>query len=383
MLKIPSLASPTEVFRACITHGSNGFLASSLDEWHTALRQLIADSALRRLMGQRAYEHVLETYLPENIAGQALSVYRDVLLVHRRRLAIDDDSPTFLVLIADLPQAIADRSLALTLCHELARAGAHVTVQIDDEPVGYGVDDARGAVTAFLGEDTELTFQVGGEVCCADVRACHRLVDGHPGLGVEKPAHQWPAYLVCEHEPASSPWPGARSCAIRSFELGLDMLVLDPVVANSLTANHRHSRMTILPTRIPSEPKEFCYHADPTMVFAISPSDGVPDTVWTELALALELIKVDHPDIRIVLGGGAATRSELSAMHLPRISQIEGEEFELLRRPASLRLALSIRRTPKGGRHHGERLPDYCDQLPGRTPKQRSGTDSRSDRSSA
>jgi hypothetical protein len=107
------------------------------------------------------------------------------------------------------------------------------------------------------------------------------------------------------------------------------MLVVDPVVAN-LLANHRHSRITLLPTRIPTEPKGFSGHADPTMVFAVSSSDGVPDTVWTELALALELIKADHPHIRIVLGGQAATRGELSAMDLPHISQVEGEEFDLL-----------------------------------------------------
>jgi glycosyltransferase involved in cell wall biosynthesis len=328
VLKIPSVASPTEVFRACITHGANGFLASSLDEWHRALRQLITDSALRRLMGQRAYEHVFENYLPEIIAEQAVRVYRDILMEHRRRLGIDDDAPTFLVLFADLPRAIADRSMALTLCHELARAGARVTVQFDEEPLGYGDDDARGAVTAFLGEDTELTFQVGGEVSCADVVLA---TDSSTALRVweSRNRSQWPAYLVCEYEPARLAPGLAFDRAVRSFELGLDMLVVDPVVAN-LLANHRHSRITLLPTRIPTEPKGFSGHADPSMVFAVSSSDGVPDTVWTELALALELIKADHPHIRIVLGGQAATRGELSAMDLPHISQVEGEEFDLL-----------------------------------------------------
>ena len=51
VLKIPSVASPTDVFRTCITHGSNGFLAHSPDEWYLALRRLIVDSGLRRRMG--------------------------------------------------------------------------------------------------------------------------------------------------------------------------------------------------------------------------------------------------------------------------------------------------------------------------------------------
>ena len=38
VLKVPSVASPTAVFSACITHGSNGFLAPCPDDWHTSLR---------------------------------------------------------------------------------------------------------------------------------------------------------------------------------------------------------------------------------------------------------------------------------------------------------------------------------------------------------
>ena len=282
VLKIPSVASPTEVYRACITHGSNGLLASSDNEWYKSLRQLITDSSLRQLIGKNAYEHVLQNYLPENIAEQAVCVYRDVLLDHRRRLGSDVDSPTFLVLFADMPRLLADRSLVLTFCHELAKAGARVTVQIDKEPDGYGVDQVRASIAGFLGEDTELTFQVGGEVSCADVVLA---TDSSTALRVweSRNRSQWPAYLVCEYEPARLAPGMAHNRAIRSFELGLDMVVFDPVVAD-LLASHRHSRITVLPTRIVTEPKRFCGHADPTMVFAVSSSDGVPDTVWTELA---------------------------------------------------------------------------------------------------
>jgi hypothetical protein len=328
ILWIPSVAAPTEVFRSCITHGLNGFLASSPDEWYDAMRLLITDPNQRRLIGRRAHQHVLENYFPEVIGERALSVYREILLEHRARLGIDVDSPTLVVLFADLPRALADRSLALTLCHELAKTGARVTVQIDEEPVGYGVDQARRAVAAFLGENTKLTFQVGGDVSCADVLLA---TDSSTAFRVWEARNrtQWPAYLVCEYEPARlAPGP-AHDRAIRSFQLGLDMLVFDPVVAD-LLARHRHSRITHLPTRIATLPGIFSGHADPTMVFVVSSSDAVPDTVWTELASALELIRADHPDIRIVLGGDAATRGEVREMGLTRITQVKEEEFDLL-----------------------------------------------------
>jgi glycosyltransferase involved in cell wall biosynthesis len=328
ILEIPSVATPTEVFRSCIMHGFNGLLASSSDEWYDALRSLITDPGLRQLLGKRAYEHVLENYSPEVVGERAVSVYREILLNHRRGLGFDVDAPRFQLLFSDLTRAIADRSPALTLCHELAKAGARVMIRIDDEPAGYKVDQKRAAVAEFLGEDPGITFQVGGEVCCADVLLA---TDSSTAFRVweSRNRSKWPAYLVCEYEPAGLRHGPAHDRAIRSFELGLDMLVFDPVVAH-LMASHRHSRITVLPTRIVTEPNRFCGHADPTMVFVVSSSDGVPDTVWTEATLALELIKADHPDIRIVLGGQAATRAEYSAMDLPRICQVGGEEFDLV-----------------------------------------------------
>ena len=44
-------------------------------------------SGVRRQMGWRGYRHVLEHYVPRVIGGQALAVYRSVLLDHRRRWA--------------------------------------------------------------------------------------------------------------------------------------------------------------------------------------------------------------------------------------------------------------------------------------------------------
>jgi glycosyltransferase involved in cell wall biosynthesis len=368
VLKIPSVASPTEVYRACITHGSNGLLASSENEWYKSLRQLITDSSLRQLIGKNAYEHVLQNYLPENIAEQAVCVYRDVLLDHRRRLGSDVDSPTFLVLFADLPRALADRSLALTLCHELTVAGARVTIQIDDEPVGwYGVEQARAAIVDFLGADTELTFQFGGDVPCADVLLA---TDSSTAIRVWEARNrtQWPAYLVCEYEPARLAPGMAHNRAIRSFELGLDMVVFDPVVAD-LLASHRHSRITVLPTRIATDPAGFSGHTDPTTLFVVSSNDGVPDTIWRKLALVLGSIKADHPEIRIVLGGQAATRAEYSAMDLARISEVEGAEFDrlLASQPVCVLLCPSGR-SPRAFDITASGCPTIVVNLPGLLP---------------
>jgi hypothetical protein len=179
---------------------------------------------------------------------------------------------------------------------------------------------------------------------------------------------QWPAYLVCEYEPARLAPGMAHSRAIRSFELGLDMVVFDPVVAD-LLASHRHSRITILPTRIATDPAGFSGHADPTTLVVVSSNDGVPDTIWSELALVLRLIKADHPEIRIVLGGQAATRAEYIAMDIPRISEVEGAEFDrlLASQPVCVLLCPSGR-SPRAFDITASGCPTIVVNLPGLLP---------------
>jgi glycosyltransferase involved in cell wall biosynthesis len=328
VLEVPSVASPTAVFRACITHGSNGFLAHSPDDWYTNLRMLIVDHGLRRQMGSNAYRHALKHYSPEVIGEHAVAVYQDILLDHRRRLGVPDDAPTILVLFGDLWRALRDGSPALTLCRELAKAGARVTLQIDEEPIGLGADQLECAVAGFLGEATELTYQVGGEILCADILLA---TDSSTAFRAweSKSRAKWAAYLVSEYEPAHLAEGPARDRAIASYELGMDLLVLDPAVTD-LLAKPRHSKITVLPTWIEVQPAEFNGCLDPKTVFFVSSSTGLPDDAWTEAAWALERVRADHPDLGIVVGGGAAARGEATGMDVPVIPQIDGEAFNLL-----------------------------------------------------
>lgn len=86
LLQIPSVASPTRVLAQSITHGINGFLAHTPEEWYQAIKALIDDSELRRQTGQNAYRHVLKEYLPEVVAQEAAAAYRDIIRRHRFQL---------------------------------------------------------------------------------------------------------------------------------------------------------------------------------------------------------------------------------------------------------------------------------------------------------
>ena len=68
ILKLPSVCSPRAAFSQVITHGEDGFLCDTEEEWEAALTLLATDSALRDRVGEATCASVLRRYSPENVA---------------------------------------------------------------------------------------------------------------------------------------------------------------------------------------------------------------------------------------------------------------------------------------------------------------------------
>ncbi len=75
ILAIPSVCSPRQAFRDVVAAGGNGLLADSDDEWEQALERLVLDPSLRRRLGARALEDVVERYAPERIARLQVAAF--------------------------------------------------------------------------------------------------------------------------------------------------------------------------------------------------------------------------------------------------------------------------------------------------------------------
>ncbi|WP_366657479.1 glycosyltransferase family 4 protein [Fodinicurvata sp. EGI_FJ10296] len=78
---IPVVAAPVGVNSDIVRHGENGFLASTEDDWRTALRTLLSDPVLCRHMGQ-AGRHLVERKYTLQIQGPRVaellgSMYRN------------------------------------------------------------------------------------------------------------------------------------------------------------------------------------------------------------------------------------------------------------------------------------------------------------------
>lgn len=78
-LGIPPVMSPVGVNKQIITHGVNGFLPSTDEEWFNYLSQLIGDPNLRKSVGIKARQTVQDKYSVEAVQPLLLSALNSLL----------------------------------------------------------------------------------------------------------------------------------------------------------------------------------------------------------------------------------------------------------------------------------------------------------------
>jgi glycosyltransferase involved in cell wall biosynthesis len=64
LVRVPTVASPTDAFKAAIKSGETSFLASSPSEWEDALEKLVLQPELRHQLGEAAFQDVMHNYHP-------------------------------------------------------------------------------------------------------------------------------------------------------------------------------------------------------------------------------------------------------------------------------------------------------------------------------
>lgn len=71
---LPALGSPQQSYIEAITYKGGGIIASTTDEWYSALERMVKDYSLRAKMGEQAHRTVVECYSTPVVARQYLSV---------------------------------------------------------------------------------------------------------------------------------------------------------------------------------------------------------------------------------------------------------------------------------------------------------------------
>jgi len=74
----PAVMSPVGVNNEIISHGNNGFLADSPEEWETILSQLIEDASLRKRIGEAGRKTVEEKFSLRSQKEHYLEIFRSL-----------------------------------------------------------------------------------------------------------------------------------------------------------------------------------------------------------------------------------------------------------------------------------------------------------------
>ena len=69
LVRVPTVATPTDAFAHAIRSGHNGLLADTPADWQASLERLVENAEVRRAMGECAYQAVMEHYAP-HVRGQ-------------------------------------------------------------------------------------------------------------------------------------------------------------------------------------------------------------------------------------------------------------------------------------------------------------------------
>lgn len=78
-LEIPTLMSPVGVNAEIIQDGDNGFLATDIDEWVDKISKLVESAELRKEMGQKARQTVLDKYSVQALKDTYLRLFNSLL----------------------------------------------------------------------------------------------------------------------------------------------------------------------------------------------------------------------------------------------------------------------------------------------------------------
>ena len=78
LVRVPTVASPTQAFTYAIRSGENGFLASEEGDWEETLSQLANDTGLRESTGEQAYRNIVANYHPLVRARQLIDSLNEI-----------------------------------------------------------------------------------------------------------------------------------------------------------------------------------------------------------------------------------------------------------------------------------------------------------------
>ncbi len=83
-LKLPTVASPTNVYKRAISHGVNGYIAENSEDWFNVLDKLITDHELRQQIGETAASNAVAEYSTVKISADFKTILSQLQKLYKQ-----------------------------------------------------------------------------------------------------------------------------------------------------------------------------------------------------------------------------------------------------------------------------------------------------------
>lgn len=326
---VPTIASPISSFQASITHGVNGMIATTADEWYQAFTTLLDDQELRHRIGQSARRDVVQNRVPEALGRVLVKSYTEIIESHRNKntrvspVSIINHGATRISglriswVIPQPFEASGGHRNIFRAIRFLSEFGHSCSLHVlpDNHRFSTG-DEIRDFITKeFFDIKAEKVFHGVDNIEECDVLVCTYWTTAYV---IQKNADKAPlkVYFLQDYEPMFFPMGTDYVRACETYRFGFYPITSGPWPLRMLEKEWGVSRGTFF--RFPID--RAIYHASEAaetspetqrIVYFARPD--MPRRCYPLGVSALEIVKQERPDIEIVFYGDKSEKFQ----HVP------------------------------------------------------------------
>lgn len=342
LVRVPVIASPTEVYQSCIEDGVNGFLAYNDKDWEEKLITLLEDPALRDAMGERAFHSLQAVYYPAAIGARSKEAY-DTILLKTARKRMDVHKLKISFVIPEPCDGSGGHRNIFRIARAFAQMGHQVTIYTDGFNGLFLSDAALKQFVAKKYFNVDAEFRLG----CSDIQPCDLLIatQWHTAYVVKEFRHRCvlPCYFIQDFEPYFYPMGEEYIQAYDTYSWGFTS------VSSGKWASNMVERISGLPCpyfvfplqrEIYREDKNVIRESNTVLFFA---RPQMPRRCYMLGVEALRLLKEQNPAVRIVFYGADARDYGDYGFEYEKAGLLRGpDELAMLYRQATVGLCFSL-----------------------------------------
>jgi glycosyltransferase involved in cell wall biosynthesis len=299
LVGVPTVASAVDSYAHLISHGQDGYLARTEQEWTDSLGALVTDPGLRRRVGEAARNRFVPLFHIDHNAEQIISTYLD-LKMHPPATPQPNCANLDIAWFVHSPATEGWGRTIYSTARHLAALGHRVTVYHFQGP---DHDDLAHFVTQRVGAlpHVRLLLYPGNflhphDVCFAtDWRTAHALAR-------HRQLVRCPFYFIQDVEPLLHPRGTDHLMAERAYRLGLIHVCVGPWPAFFAKAHYHADVSALLPSvRVETYSPGPRSNSFRTILFHSRPD--FPGDCYDFGIEVLQRVKTRQPDVEVVLLG--------------------------------------------------------------------------------